>query len=289
MYMPKPDVIALTGGHRRTPFMQVGADIYCDTALISDVLEQMTPMPTLYPEAVKGAARIVAQWADTSVFPVAMAYNFQPSGAAHVLAGWNPEDIKVFVQDRATMRGGAPRMPPADAEGMYRSYLRRLANMLDHHPFLMGDAPSIADFSAYHSTWYTLRKVAPLAGIFDATPNVRSWIERMEKFGHGTHVSGTIAAIGNNSLGVIGVAPKAKIMPLKGLDDTGHGSISALANAIVYAAEHGAKVINNSWGCGGYCPSQPVAEDAVRFAEDMGAVVVFAAGNENVEIGRAHV
>ena len=187
MYMPKPDVIALTGGHRRTPFMQVGADIYCDTALISDVLEQMTPTPTLYPEAVKGAARIVAQWADTSVFPVAMAYNFQPTGAAHVLAGWNPEDIKVFVQDRATMRGGAPRMPAADAEGMYRSYLRRLANMLGHHPFLMGDAPSIADFSVYHPTWYTLRKVAPLAGIFDATPNVRAWIERIEKFGHGTH------------------------------------------------------------------------------------------------------
>jgi len=78
-------------------------------------------------------------------------------------------------------------MPPADAVGMYKSYLRRLSSMLEQHPFLMGDAPSVADFSAYHPTWYTLRQVQPLAGILDATPHVRDWLLRMEKFGHGTH------------------------------------------------------------------------------------------------------
>jgi glutathione S-transferase len=187
MYMPKPDVVALTGGHRRTPFMQIGADIYCDTSLICDVLEHIAPTPTLYPDAVKGTARIVAQWADSLVFPVAMAYNFQPAGAAHVLANWLPEDVKVFVQDRTTMRGGAPRMPPADAIGMYKSYLRRLSHMLEQHPFLLGDAPCVADFSAYHPTWYTLRQVPPLADILDLTPNVKDWLLRMEKWGHGTH------------------------------------------------------------------------------------------------------
>jgi glutathione S-transferase len=187
MYMPKPDVVALTGGHRRTPFMQIGADIYCDTSLICDVLEHIAPTPTLYPDAVKGTARIVAQWADSLVFPVAMAYNFQPAGAAHVLANWSPEDVKVFVQDRTAMRGGAPRMPAADAIGMYKSYLRRLSHMLDQHPFLLGDAPCVADFSAYHPTWYTLRQVPPLADILDLTPNVKDWLLRMEKWGHGTH------------------------------------------------------------------------------------------------------
>ena len=187
MYMPKPDVVALTGGHRRTPFLQIGADIYCDTSLICDVLEHQAPAHTLYPEAVKGAARIVSQWADSLLFPVAMAYNFQPAGAAHVLQGWSPEDVKVFVQDRTSMRGGAPRMPPADALGMYKSYLRRLSHMLEHHAFLLGDAPCVADFSAYHPTWYTWRQVQPLAGILDATPHVRDWLARMEKFGHGTH------------------------------------------------------------------------------------------------------
>jgi glutathione S-transferase len=187
MYMPKPDVVALTGGHRRTPFMQIGADIYCDTSLICDVLEHIAPTPTLYPDAVKGTARIVAQWADSLVFPVAMAYNFQPAGAAHVLANWSPEDVKVFVQDRTTMRGGAPRMPAADAIGMYKSYLRRLSHRLEQHPFLLGDAPCVADFSAYHPTWYTLRQVPPLADILDLTPNVKDWLLRMEKWGHGTH------------------------------------------------------------------------------------------------------
>ena len=187
MYMPKPDVVALTGGHRRTPFMQIGADVYCDSNLICDVLEHIAPTPTLYPEAVKGAARIVSQWADTLVFPTAMAYNFQPAGAAHVLASWSPDDVQVFVQDRTTMRNGAPRMLAADAIGMYKSYLRRLSHMLEQSPFLLGDAPSVADFSAYHPTWYTLRQVPNLAGIFDATPNVRDWLLRMEKFGHGTH------------------------------------------------------------------------------------------------------
>ncbi len=187
MYMPKPDVVALTGGHRRTPFMQIGADIYCDTNLICDVLEHIAPTPTLYPDAIKGAARIVAQWADSLVFPVAMAYNFQPAGAAHVLANWSPDDVKVFVQDRTAMRGGAPRMPAADAIGMYKSYLRRLSHMLEQHPFLLGDAPCVADFSAYHPTWYTLRQVPPLADILDLTPNVKDWLLRMEKWGHGTH------------------------------------------------------------------------------------------------------
>ena len=187
MYMPKPDVVALTGGHRRTPFMQIGADVYCDSSLICDVLEQIAPTPTLYPETVKGAARIVSNWVDSTVFPIAMAYNFQPAGAAHVLASWSPEDVKVFVQDRTSMRNGAPRMLAADAIGMYKSYLRRLSHMLEHNTFLLGDAPSVADFSAYHPTWYTLRQVPNLAGIFDATPNVRDWLLRMEKFGHGTH------------------------------------------------------------------------------------------------------
>ena len=187
MYMPKPDVVALTGGHRRTPFMQIGADIYCDTQLICDVLEHIAPTPTLYPDAVKGTARIVAQWADSLVFPVAMAYNFQPAGAAHVLANWSPEDVKVFLQDRTTMRGGAPRMPAADAIGMYKSYLRRLSHMLEQHPFLLGDAPCVADFAAYHPTWYTLRQVPPLADILNLTPNVKDWLLRMEKLGHGKH------------------------------------------------------------------------------------------------------
>jgi subtilisin family serine protease len=104
-------------------------------------------------------------------------------------------------------------------------------------------------------------------------------------YGHGTHVAGTIAAVGNNSLGVIGVAPEALILPAKGLGDTGSGFSSQLAQAIVYAAVNGADVINNSWGCASTCPSNPVAEDAVRTATGLGAVVVFSAGNNGGDVG----
>ncbi len=101
----------------------------------------------------------------------------------------------------------------------------------------------------------------------------------MDDFGHGTHVAGTIAAAGGDGFGVIGVAPRARIMALKGLDRTGNGDFSGLAEAIVYAAANGASVINNSYSCGGRCPRNPVIEDAVRTAHALGVVVVFSAGN----------
>ena len=106
----------------------------------------------------------------------------------------------------------------------------------------------------------------------------------MDDHGHGTHVAGTIAAVGNNGLGIIGVAPQAKIMPVKALDASASGTFDQLARGIVYAAQNGADVINNSWGCKNPCPSNPVAEDAVRTAYGLGAVVVFAAGNSSDDV-----
>ena len=188
MIMPKPDLTSLTGGHRRTPIMQIGADIYCDTSLIADVIEKLEPTPSLYPAAVNGASRIVAQWADTVVFPAAMAYNFQPAGVAQVFAGAPEDAVKAFVADRAAMRGGAPRMSLGEARGTYKSYLRRLSDMLTEHPYLMGDAPSIADFSAYHPIWFTLERTPSLAGILDATPLLKDWMARMKAIGH-HHIS----------------------------------------------------------------------------------------------------
>ena len=186
MIMPKPDLTALTGGYRRTPVLQIGADIYCDTSLICDVLEHRVPTPTLYPEAVKGAARIVAQWADGALFTAAMAYNFQPAGVAQVFAGAPAEAVQAFVADRAAMRSGGPRMSSADAGATYKSYLRRVANMLHGQDFLFGDQPCVADFAVYHPLWFTQERTPALAGIFDATPEVKSWMARMSAIGHGT-------------------------------------------------------------------------------------------------------
>ena len=99
--------------------------------------------------------------------------------------------------------------------------------------------------------------------------------------GHGTHVAGTIAAVGNNALGVIGVAPRAKVMALKGLSDQGSGTDADLARAVVYAAENDAKVINSSWGGGG---SSQLLIDAFNYAHSLGVVSVAAAGNSNTDV-----
>lgn len=182
---PKPDAVALTGGYRRTPFLQVGADIYCDTALICDVLEHVRPDPTLYPPHLKGACRIFAQWADSTLFWAAMGYNLQPRGAAHVFAKAPPEMAKAFADDRKAMSTNMVRLRPGDATSAYRSYLRRIANMADEHDFLFGIDPCVADFAAYHGIWYTRNQVPVLADILNATPSVGEWANRMEAIGHG--------------------------------------------------------------------------------------------------------
>ncbi|MDJ0546918.1 MAG: S8 family peptidase, partial [Microcystis sp. M53601_WE4] len=96
-------------------------------------------------------------------------------------------------------------------------------------------------------------------------------------YGHGTHVSGTIAGKGNNGVGVTGVAWNAKIMPLKFLNDQGSGSTSNAILAINYATAKGVKLTNNSWGGGGY--SQALY-DAINAAGQAGALFIAAAGND---------
>ena len=97
---------------------------------------------------------------------------------------------------------------------------------------------------------------------------------------HGTHVSGTIAAQGNNGLGVVGVAHNARILPVKFLDSSGSGSIVNGAATIVYAAQSGADVINMSWGV----PLSQTVADAVAQARALGTVLVAAAGNSNADL-----
>ncbi|MFI5445836.1 glutathione S-transferase family protein [Polaromonas sp. UC242_47] len=183
--MPKPDVLALTGGYRKTPVLQIGADIYCDSALICDVLEHLQPTPALYPEPGKGLARILAQWADSTLFWAAMAHNLGPKGAAHMFGNASPDTARAFGEDRKAMSGNMTRLRPADAAAAYKSYLRRLSDMLDEQPYLLGQAPCIADFAAYHPLWFTRVCTPVVADILDHTPAVLDWMDRMHAIGSG--------------------------------------------------------------------------------------------------------
>jgi serine protease len=101
--------------------------------------------------------------------------------------------------------------------------------------------------------------------------------EGLDDHAHGSHVAGTIAQTTNNGVGVTGVAFGATIMPLKVLSKDGRGSVGGIANAIRYAADHGAQVINMSLG--GPLPSRVLAK-AIEYAHGKGVTTVCAAGNE---------
>ncbi len=95
---------------------------------------------------------------------------------------------------------------------------------------------------------------------------------------HGTHVAGTIGAVGNNDRGVVGVNWTVRLMALKFLSANGSGSTADAAEAIIYAADNGAMITNNSWGGGGF--SQTL-RDAIEYAKDKGVLFIAAAGNES--------
>ena len=97
--------------------------------------------------------------------------------------------------------------------------------------------------------------------------------------GHGTHVAGTVAQSTNNRYGVAGVAYQAKIMPLKVLSAAGYGTISDIAEAIRFAADNKADIINMSLGGGG---ASQMMEDAINYAHEKGVVIVAAAGNSGL-------
>ena len=101
-----------------------------------------------------------------------------------------------------------------------------------------------------------------------------------DRYGHGTHVAGIVAAIANNSTGVAGVCPACSILDVKVLNDSGSGSSSAIAKGIDWAAGHGAKVINMSLG---QRVSSRTLEAAVNNAWNQGVVIVAAAGNTGTQ------
>lgn len=184
--MPKPDVVALTGGYRKTPFLQLGADVYCDSALCAKVIERLAPppgAPTLYPASAPLAEQ-VAQWADFQLFWIAVPWAAQPAGAAVLFAGLPPEALKAFAADRAAFTAGFKRPSVGDARTQLLRHARAFeAQLADGRPWLLGADVSIADFSVAHCLWFVRRaKVDALLAPF---MHLNAWLDRVLALGHG--------------------------------------------------------------------------------------------------------
>ncbi|MGH8451818.1 glutathione S-transferase family protein [Pseudomonas sp.] len=186
--MPKPDLTALTGGYRKTPVLQVGADIYCDTALIARRLEQEKTSPALFPLGLELVTQGFAAWADSVVFSHAVALVFQPESLAVKFAKVPPEMLQVLVADRSKLFSGgtATRVQLDVAKHQWPAIISRIDQQLRHEAgdFLFGE-PSIADFALAHPLWF-LKGSSVTAPLVDAYPSVSAWLARVLSFGHGT-------------------------------------------------------------------------------------------------------
>ena len=183
MIMPRPDTIPLTGGYRRTPVMQVGADVYCDTAAIAAYLDDLGEGPTLFPAASRLAAQTLARWVDTELFWASVTLRFLPSNMGSFFA--NPDAAAAFAADRAAFSQGATvrRLPVEEALPRYQVFLAELeAQLADRRAYLFGAEWTIADFSTYHVLWF-IHAGGGMMDLLNRHPATQAWFERMRAFG----------------------------------------------------------------------------------------------------------
>ena len=178
--MPKPDLTALTGGYRKTPVLQIGADIYCDSQLIMRELERRYPSPSFYP-AGRGTTDALAWWAEKTMFSPAVGIVFAkkpdalPEGFLEDRAKFSGRNI-----DPAAMRAALPYL--LDQLRAHSDWLDQM--LADGRPFLQGAIPGLADLAAYHPIWFLKRNFGPSAP-FAGFLRLLDWTERVAAVGHG--------------------------------------------------------------------------------------------------------
>lgn len=181
--LPKPDLMPLTGGYRRTPVMQIGADIYCDTAIILHAIERHFPTPPLFPPQHRGSPSMIALWTDRAFFESTVRLVFGTLG---------DKVPQAFIADRSKLRG-APFDVKAMTAGLphHREQFRAQAALLEAQlahgkEYLLGDFTA-ADANAYMNVWYVRSNLPELADdLLKDFARVREWEMRVRALGHGT-------------------------------------------------------------------------------------------------------
>ncbi|MFK7830640.1 MAG: glutathione S-transferase family protein [Congregibacter sp.] len=180
MVMPKPMLTALTGGYRKTPVMQIGADIYCDTQGIALELERRFPQPTLFPDNSEALAMVLSHWSDNAFFRPGAALSMATNAGL-------PEDV---LRDREAFftfldfDSMHARIPHFFAQ--FRAQLQLLESMLeDGRSYLLGDRPGWVDVLAYFPLWMARGNIAATAELVAPLQVLQDWEARMQSLGHG--------------------------------------------------------------------------------------------------------
>ena len=180
--MPKPELVPLTGGYRKIPVMQIGADVYCDSQCIVRELERRFPTPSVYGGRDAATHLAFSFWSDRVLFQAAVGVIFGQMGDAVP---------KEFIEDRSKLMGqkfdtGQMKAAVPMLRDTLRAQLDWLETQLgDGRAFLLGAAPGLADFTAYHPVWFLKSFYPPAAQELARTPNVAKWAERVAAIGHG--------------------------------------------------------------------------------------------------------
>ena len=189
--MPKPDLLPLTGGYRRAPVLQVGADVYCDTQLILRKLEQWHPEPTLFPDGCEGEATAIAWWAERYMFMPALGF----------VANVNDDLFKPdFVAERKQF---GFIIGKDDVQPQFGRYVQQLvahmgwfkAMLKDGRPHLLGERVSAADLAAYPTVWFLTKYGGADAQRMLPMAPLRDWFDRVTALGYGqpTEIDGAAA------------------------------------------------------------------------------------------------
>jgi glutathione S-transferase len=181
--MPKPDLIPLTGGYRKTPVLQIGADIYCDTQLIMREIDRRFPMPSFYPGGKRGEADALAWWIDRNMFGPAVTVAFSVFGESLPQA---------FKDDRAKFSGrnfdvaAMKRALPGQIDQLRAHLAWAEAMLANGRPFMLGAEPGLVDLALYNPLWFVARAVQGEASPLREFPRLLAWMDRMKGLGAGT-------------------------------------------------------------------------------------------------------
>lgn len=181
---PRDTLDKLTGGYRRIPVLQIGADIFCDTRTIVDELAKQTSRAELSYSHCDNEIRAFCNYAEGTAFMPIIGSAEKLTTLKVLLSQYWPWQIIALMKDRQAVTSNAKIKLHGfkKRQEIIADFKSRFSEQLANQSFLFGDQPSLADFSAYHLTWFANKTQSKK--FFHTGSTEQAWLKRMESFGH---------------------------------------------------------------------------------------------------------